>query len=61
MRNTAASDGMKSGEKIYKTMNMTGAIALIAGIIMIVIGVATGVMTIVSGAMLLSRKKDVLF
>ncbi len=52
---------MKSGEKIYKTMNMTGAIALIAGIIMIVIGVATGVMTIVSGAMLLSRKKDVLF
>lgn len=54
-------EGMKSGEKIYKTMNMTGAIALIAGIIMIVIGVATGVMTIVSGAMLLSRKKDVLF
>ena len=52
---------MKSGEKIYKTMNMTGAMALIAGIIMIVIGVATGVMTIVSGAMLLSRKKDVLF
>ena len=52
---------MKSGEKIYKTMNMTGAIALIAGIIMIVIGVATGVMTIVSEAMLLSRKKDVLF
>ena len=52
---------MKSGEKIYKTMNMTGAIALIAGIIMIVIGVATGVMTLVSGAMLLSRKKDVLF
>ena len=52
---------MKSGEKIYKTMNLTGAITLTAGSVIIVIGVATGVMTIVSGAMLLSRKKDILF
>ena len=52
---------MKSGEKIYKTMNLTGAIALAAGIVIIVVGVVAGVMTIVSGAMLLSRKKDVLF
>ena len=48
---------MKSGEKIYKTMNLTGAISMAAGIIIIVVGVAAGVMTIVSGAMLLSRKK----
>ena len=52
---------MKTGEKIYKTMSLTGAISLTAGIVMIVIGVAAGVMTIVSGAMLLARKKDVLF
>ncbi len=52
---------MKSEEKIYKTMSLTGVISLTAGIVIIVIGVATGVMTIVSGAMLLSRKKDVLF
>ena len=52
---------MKSGERIYKTMNLTGAITLTAGFVITVIGVVTGVMTIVSGAMLLSRKKDVLF
>lgn len=52
---------MKSGERIYKTMNLTGVITLTAGIVITVIGVATGVMAIVSGAMLLSRKKDVLF
>ena len=52
---------MKSGEKIYKTMNLTGALSMTAGIVIIVIGVVTGVITIVSGAMLLSRKKDVLF
>jgi len=52
---------MKSGEKIYKTMNLTGAITLTAGIVIVVIGVAAGVMAIVSGAMLLSRKKDILF
>ena len=54
-------EGMKTGERIYKTMNLTGAITLTAGIVITVIGVVTGVMTIVSGAMLLSRKKDVLF
>ena len=52
---------MKSGERIYKTMSFSGVVTLTAEIIMIVIGVATGVMTIVSGAVLLSRKKDVLF
>lgn len=52
---------MKSGEKIYKTMNLAGVISLTAGIIIIVVGVATGVMAIVSGSVLLSRKKDVLF
>ncbi len=52
---------MESGEKIYKTMNFTGVIALTLGIVIIVTSVAAGVMAIVSGSMLLSRKKDVLF
>lgn len=52
---------MKAGEKLYKTLNLTGVVSLTAGIVIIVVGVATGVMAIVSGAVLLSRKKDVLF
>ncbi len=52
---------MESGEKIYKTMNLTGVLSLTTGIVVIVVCLTAGVMSIVSGAMLLSRKKDVLF
>ena len=48
---------MENGEKIYKTMSVTGVIAMTAGIIVVVVGV----MAIVSGAMLISQKKNVLF
>ena len=52
---------MENGEKIYKTMSVTGVIAMTAGIIIVVVGIVTGVMAIVSGAMLLSQKKNVMF
>lgn len=48
-------------EKIYKTMTGAGALNLAAGIITIAVGVAVGILLIVSGARLLRRKTDILF
>lgn len=49
------------GEKIYKTMGNVGALNIAVGIIMIVIGLSTGIITIVSGAYLLKKKSDITF
>jgi hypothetical protein len=48
-------------EKVYKTMKSVGALNLVMGIIMIIAGVATGVMVIVNGAKLLAGKSDLTF
>lgn len=48
-------------EKVYKTMGLTGAAAIAVGIVIIVIGVAAGVVSIVSGAKLLNGKKGLMF
>lgn len=48
-------------EKVYKTMGLTGAAAIAVGIVVIVIGVAAGVVSIVSGAKLLNSKKGLIF
>lgn len=48
-------------EKVYKTMRNTGALNIAIGSVMIVAGLATGVMAIISGAILLRRKSDVTF
>lgn len=48
-------------EKIYKTMRNAGTVNIIVGIIMVTVGVSVGVMAIVSGAMLLKRKSEVIF
>lgn len=47
-------------EKIYKTMSSSGACSLALGIIVLVTGITTGVMMIVSGARLLRRKSEIL-
>jgi len=52
---------MESGEKIYNSMNTAGVISLVTGIVLVVAGITLGTMTIISGAMLLSDKKKVLF
>ncbi len=49
------------GEKVYKVMRSTGAINIAAGVVSIVVGVAVGVLMIVSGARLLANKGKILF
>lgn len=48
-------------EKVYKTMRLTGAASIAIGIVVIVTGVAAGVLSILSGARLLKNKKDLMF
>ena len=48
-------------EKIYKAMKNTGALNIAVGIVILVIGIAAGVMAIVSGAGLLKTKKNIMF
>ena len=48
-------------EKAYKSMSFAGAASITIGIIMAVVGVATGIVAIVSGARLLKDKKGLTF
>ncbi len=44
-------------EKAYLTMKNSGASSITLGIIVLVVGVATGILAIVNGAKLLKHKK----
>lgn len=48
-------------EKIYKLMSGTGGWNIALGIVSLLVGVATGVLLIVSGAKLLAGKSKILF
>lgn len=48
-------------EKIYKAMTTVGAGNIVLGVIMIVTGIAAGVITIVGGARLLKNKSGLTF
>jgi len=48
-------------EKVFKTMGLTGAGAIVLGIVIVVAGLAAGIMSIVNGSLLLKRGKDVTF
>lgn len=48
-------------EKAYKAMGSAGAGSIVIGVIMIVVGVAAGVISIVSGARLLKEKNGLIF
>lgn len=48
-------------EKIYKTMNGSGAMNLAVGVITLLVGVACGTLMIIGGAKLLSCKSKILF
>lgn len=48
-------------EKAYCTMRNSGAAAIAIGIVVLVIGVASGVLSIVGGAKLLRDKNKILF
>lgn len=47
-------------EKIYKTMSNSGICSLVLGIIVLVLGTASGILMILNGAKLLKRKSDIL-
>lgn len=53
--------GIKLNEKTYKTIAGVGAGNIVLGIIVIVTGVAAGVLMIVNGGRLLKEKSKVLF
>ena len=44
-------------EKVYRSMSLAGACNIAVGIVILVVGIAAGVMAIVSGAGLLKTKK----
>ena len=48
-------------EKAYLTMKNSGASSITLGIIVLVVGVATGILAIVNGAKLLKHKKRLHF
>ncbi len=48
-------------EKVYKTMTTTGAGSVALGIIVLVTGIATGILAIVNGARLLKDRKQITF
>lgn len=48
-------------EKIYTTMKSVGIGNLVMGILLIVAGIASGVIMIISGGKLLKKKSDILF
>lgn len=48
-------------EKVYKTMRNTGVLNIIIGVVIAVTGIAAGVMAIISGAILLKRKSEIVF
>lgn len=49
------------GEKIYKTMRGAGAWNIVLGVVLLVVGITSGILMIVSGAKLLSDKSKILF
>ena len=51
---------MNEQEKVYKTLNDTGAANIALGIIVLVTGVASGILMIIGGAKLLRRKRSVM-
>lgn len=48
-------------EKVYKTMSRSGCWSLAIGVVVMVTGIASGVMLIVTGARLLKQKYQITF
>lgn len=45
-------------EKIYKSMGVSAIISIATGIIVMVIGITCGIVSIIGGAQLFKRRKD---
>lgn len=48
-------------ERVYKTMQRTGACSIAVGVIILVTGVTVGILSIVCGGLLLKRKGEITF
>ena len=48
-------------ERIYKTMRNTGAANIAVGIVLISVGLIAGIVSSVTGAILLKRKSEITF
>lgn len=51
---------MNEKEKVFKTMSSAGAADLTLGVIILVTGIAAGIMMIINGARLLRRKRSLM-
>lgn len=51
---------MNEKERVYRTMSITGAGNIAAGIVVVTLGVTVGVLSIISGAKLLKTRKNIL-
>ncbi len=47
-------------EKVFKRMGFSGVTGIVAGIVIIAVGIATGVLLIISGAGLLKDKSKIM-
>lgn len=47
-------------EKVYKTIGFSGAANLVIGISILITGIASGILLVITGAKLLSSKKKIL-
>lgn len=48
-------------EKIYKAMGRAGALSIILGVVLIVVGLTSGILLLISGGRLLIGKSKILF
>lgn len=48
-------------ERIYKTMRNAGAANIAVGIVIASVGLTAGIITIISGAILLKKKSEITF
>jgi len=48
-------------EKVFKTMRGTGVLNIVLGVVVLMIGIASGVLLIIGGAKLLGDKTKIMF
>ena len=61
MNSTAQRTNSCNMERVYKTMKVTGAGCIAAGVVILVTGLVVGIISIVNGALLLKRKSEIEF
>ncbi len=52
---------MENNEMIYRSMRFSGAVNIALGIIILVVGIVSGVMLLISGGKLISGKSRIIF